>query len=151
MGMTLSFTRVTPDELAQAFEDPEWALEQVDDEERPDCFLEKAWAGIQHLLNSADVYVELYEDGDPIDEEATLMAWDAAMVAATAKRLSETPFSVLEPHCTPENLNEGKVYPMGTMWDADDLDYLRDHYPALVTFFAETAAAGDAAIRHFSF
>ena len=50
--MTLSFTRVTPEELDRAFEEPALAEEFVEDESRPYCFLEKSWAGIGFLLRA---------------------------------------------------------------------------------------------------
>ncbi|MFE9749009.1 DUF1877 family protein [Saccharothrix saharensis] len=151
MGMTLSFTRVTPEELDRAFEEPDLAEEFVDDENRPYCFLEKSWAGIGFLLRAAGVDVDLYEDGDPIDEEATRFGWSGDMVARTAKALGATPVEVLVSHYDPAELSAEEVYPMRHLWDADDLDYLRDNYVDLVRFFAETAAVGGAAIRDFSF
>ncbi|MBB5960601.1 hypothetical protein FHS29_007229 [Saccharothrix tamanrassetensis] len=151
MGMTLSFTRVTPAELDRAFEDPEWAREHLDDEELPYCFLEKSWAGIQFLLDAAEVRVDVYEDGDAIDEECTLFGWSDSMVAEAAKALSATPFEVLAGYYDPRKLSEKDVYPMKHLWDADDIDYLRYNYQDLVAFFEETAASGNAAIRHFSF
>lgn len=151
MGMTLSFTRVTPEQLELAFEDPERALEYLEDEERPYCFLEKSWAGIQFLLDAAGVGVDVYEDGDAIDEECTLFGWSDSMVAATAKALGATPFEVLAGFYDPQRLSEKDVYPMRHLWDADDIGYLRDNYGDLARFFEETAAAGDAAIRNFSF
>ncbi|MEU4765725.1 YfbM family protein [Actinosynnema sp. NPDC023794] len=150
MGMTLSFTRVTPEELDRASEDPELAWELVDDENRPYCFLEKTWAGIQFLLRAAGVDVDVLEDGDPIDEECTLFGWHDRLVAASARALSATPFEVLAEHYDPRKLSEEEVYPMRHLWDDDDLEYLRSHYRDLVTFFEETAASGGAAIRYFS-
>ncbi|MEV0677765.1 DUF1877 family protein [Actinosynnema sp. NPDC050436] len=151
MGMTLSFTRVTPEELARAFEDPEQAEEYVEDENVPYCFLEKSWAGIQFLLDAADVRVDLYEDGDAIDEECTMFGWDDVMVAAAAKALSATPFEVLAGHYDTAKLSEKEVYPMRHLWGADDIEYLEHNYRDLVRFFDETAAVGGAAIRNFSF
>jgi hypothetical protein len=150
MGSVLSFTRVTAEELDRAFDDPEWAEEVVDDEDRPDCYLDKAWAGLDFLLAAADVHVELYMDGSGvIDEEATLFGWDVELVAETAQKLSATPFEVLARHYNPAKMNEQEVYPR--FWDDGDLDYLESHYKAVVVFFAETAAASAAAIRSFSF
>ncbi|QQQ73895.1 DUF1877 family protein [Saccharothrix sp. 6-C] len=151
MGMTLSFTRVTPGELDRAFGDPGWALERLDDEGLPYCFLEKSWAGIQFLLDAADVRVDVYEDGDAIDEECTLFGWSDGMVAEAAKALGATPFEVLAGHYDPRKLSEEEVYPMRHLWDDGDIDYLRQNYGDLVVFLEETAAAGGAAIRHFSF
>ncbi|SCL64249.1 protein of unknown function [Micromonospora citrea] len=150
MGSVLSFTRVTPEELTRAMADPEWAMEHVvDDEDRPGCFLEKAWAGIQFLLDEAEVRVDLYEDGDAIDEECLLFAWDDALVAHAAKALSAAPFEALARHYDPKRMIERNVYP--TVWGDDDLGYLEFHHAGLVEFFVATAAAGDAAIRDFNF
>jgi hypothetical protein len=151
MGSVLSFTRVTTEELDRAFDDPEWAEELLDDEDRPGCYLDKAWAGLDFLLGEAYVHVELYEDGSGvIDEDVTLFGWDAELVAETARTLSATPFEVLAGHFDPAKMNEREVYPR--FWHGDDdLDYLESYYQSLVVFFAETAAAGGAAIRSFSF
>lgn len=151
MGMTLSFTRVTPEELERAFEEPDLAEGFVEDESRPYCFLEKSWAGIGFLLRAAGVDVDLYEDGDPIDEEAVRFGWSGDVVVRTAEALGATPVEVLVSHYDPAKLNAEEVYPMRHLWDADDLDYLRDNYVDLVRFFQETAAVGGAAIRDFSF
>ncbi len=123
----------------------------LDDEELPYCFLEKSWAGIRFLLDEAGVGVDVYEDGDPIDEECVLFGWSADLVAASAEALGATPFEALEVHYDPRKLSEADVYPMRHMWDADDIGYLRDNYRDLVAFFRKTAASGGAAIRNFSF
>jgi hypothetical protein len=150
MGSVLSFTRVTSEELDRAFADPEWAVEQVvDDEDRPGCHLGKAWAGIQFLLDAAGVRVDLYEDGDVVDDETTLLGWHADMVADAARALSATPFEALAGHFDPGRMTEEKVYP--GLWDDDDLDNLGRYHAELVEFFVATAASGDAAIRDFNF
>ncbi|MEV0675992.1 DUF1877 family protein [Actinosynnema sp. NPDC050436] len=105
--MTLSFTRVTPEELGRAFEDPVLAEEFVDDESRPYCFLEKSWAGIGFLLRAAGADMDLYEDGDPIDEDATWFGWSADKVARTAKVLDAVPVEVLVSHYDPARLVGG--------------------------------------------
>ncbi|MFI9818213.1 DUF1877 family protein [Saccharothrix variisporea] len=149
--MTLSFIRVTPEELDRAFEDPALAEEFEEEEDRPYCFLEKSWAGIEFLLRAAGVDVDLYEDGDAIDRGAALFGWHDGLVARTAKLLSAMPVEELVGHYDPAKLSAEGVYPMNHLWDADDLDYLRDHYVELVKFFEETVAAGGAMIRSFSF
>jgi hypothetical protein len=151
MSMTLSFTRVTPDQLDQAHRAPEWAEEYLyEQEDLPRCYLDKAWAGIQFLLNAAEVNVDVYDDGDAIDEQCTLLGWDAGMVAAAAKELAATPFDTLAVHYDPAAMNARDVYPRVWAEGTDD-GWLRDNYEALVAFFVETAAAGGAAIRLFSF
>ncbi|MEU5721611.1 DUF1877 family protein [Micromonospora sp. NPDC047738] len=151
MGMTLWFTRVTPRELDRAIADPEWAAEYLDGENLPICYLEKSWAGIQFLLDAAEVGVDLYEDGFLIDQECTLLGWDDGMVADAARALSATPFEALAGHYDPAKLSAEEIYPHRRVWDDDDLDYLRDHHEELVRFFVATAASGSAAIRSFSF
>jgi hypothetical protein len=140
MSTTLTFTRVTAEELDRAIEDPEWALECVQDEDALDCFLEKSWAGIQFLLDEAGVNVELHESGFIIDDEFILSGWSDSMVAEAAKALKATPFEVLAGHYDPRKLSEAEVYPFRQLWDDADIEYLRDNYADLVEFFEETAA-----------
>lgn len=150
MGSVLSFTRVTPEELDRAFADPEWAAEHVvDDEDRAGCCLDRAWAGLQFLLDAAEVRVDLYEDGAAIDDECTLLGWDDDLVAGAAHALSATPFEVLARHFDPGRMSETRVYP--GLWDDDDLGRLERHHAELVEFFVTTAASGDAVIRDFNF
>ncbi|MDG4861745.1 YfbM family protein [Streptomyces sp. T-3] len=157
--MTLSFTCVTPEELARALQDPEWAEEYVDELEAgelrpddPDGFIEKAWAGIQYLLSCAGAGIELQMDGDPIDEELTLVGWSAEMVQHAAKTLQTLPFEKLAAHYDPVEMQERNVYP--NIWTHDpegEREYLEWHYGRLVTFFKEAAAMRYAAIMTFSF
>ncbi|WP_433179794.1 YfbM family protein [Actinoallomurus sp. CA-150999] len=148
MSMVLSFTRVTSEELDRAIADPEWAEDYLFDESLPSCYLDKAWAGIQFLLDAAEVDVDLYEDGHLIDEGCTLFGWDDDMVADTARALGATPFEALAGHYDPKKMTEEDVYPR--VWNDDSLDYLEYHHRALVEFFHTTAASGGAAIRSFS-
>ncbi|MGW0431364.1 DUF1877 family protein [Micromonospora sp. NPDC003197] len=74
--MYLSFTRVTPEELDRAVADPEWAEKNVFDGNLQYCSLDKSWAGIQFLLDEAEVDVDVYEDGCFIDDACTLFGWD---------------------------------------------------------------------------
>jgi hypothetical protein len=151
MSMVLSFTLVTPEELERAFQDPEWAdryLEQLFDEGRSYCYLEKAWAGIQFLLDAADVPIDIYEDGHLIDDGCVYFGWDPAMVAEAAEALRGAPFDVLATHYDPAKLTAADVYPR--VWYDDTLDYLRENHASLVTFFEEAAAAKAGAIREFN-
>ncbi|SCE88826.1 protein of unknown function (DUF1877) [Micromonospora viridifaciens] len=151
MGMTQWFTRVSPEELDRAIADPEWAKEYLLDEGLPSCYLEKAWAGIQFLLDAAEVNVDLYEDGHLIDKECIHLGWDEGMIADAARELSATPFAALAGHYDPEKMGAEEVYPYRGFWDENGLDWLRDHHEELVRFFEATAASGGAAIRSFSF
>jgi hypothetical protein len=151
MSTTLAFTRVTPEELDRAIKDPEWALEHLQDADPPYYSLEKSWAGIQFLLDEAEVEVELHEDGCIIDKQSILSGWSDRMVAEAATTLSATPFEVLAGHYDPRKLSEQEVYPWSHLWDDDGIDDLRDNYVDLVEFFEETAALGGALIREISF
>jgi len=150
MGMTLSFTRATSEQLDRAYEDPEWAAEFLWEDDVPGCYLDKAWAGIQFLLDEAEVPVDVYEDGNLIDEECVMFGWDPDMVADAARALRDMPFATLAGHYNAEKMMAADVYPR--IWaDDSELDYLRTNYESLVAFFTETAAAGHGAIRNFSF
>lgn len=151
MSTTLAFTQVTPGQLDRAIKDPEWALEHLLDEDLPYYSLEKSWAGIQFLLDAAEVRIELHEDGLVIDQEGVLSGWTDGMVADAAATLGATPFEVLAGHYDPRQLSEQEVYPWRQFWDDDGIDDLRDDYADLVEFFGETAAARGALIRVFSF
>jgi hypothetical protein len=154
MGVTLGFTRVTPEDLEKAIDDPEQAeeiLERVASEDRagePDGYLDKAWGGLQFLLDAAKVPVDLRMDGEFIDDEAYLSAWDAYVVAETARHLRAISFEDLARHFDPVRMTEQDIYP--AIWERDDaLGYLKAHYAGLVEFFEAAAAAGAAAISHF--
>ncbi|MCX5213513.1 YfbM family protein [Kitasatospora sp. NBC_00240] len=156
----MSFTPLTPEELARATEDPAWAEEFLDayydhdgdediEPEAFDGYLDKAWAGIQFLLDAADATVELDMGGYPIDDES-LSGWTVEDVRRTAERLRELPWERLAEHYDPARMAEREVYP--DVWQVDpegELEYLRVHYATLVAFFDGAARAGSAAILQF--
>jgi len=146
---------VTPQELDRAIADPDWAKEYLLDEDLPSCSLEKSWAGIQFLLDAAEVDVDVYEDGSCFitngGDGLSLLGWDDGLVANTARALSATPFEALAGHYDPAKMSEEEIYPFRRVWDDGDLDYLRDYHQELAMFFEATAASGGAAIRSFSF
>jgi hypothetical protein len=155
MGMVISFTRVTPEALDKAIEDPEWAeahLDDLDTTDEPDGYIDKAWAGIQFLLDAADVPINLRENGEFIGEEGYFFGWSAFMVAEAARHLRATPFERLAPHFDPAQMTEQDIYP-SAIWarNGGELDYLRQHYEQLVRFFDAAATSGSAAIMSFSF
>ncbi|SDM74099.1 DUF1877 family protein [Allokutzneria albata] len=151
MGMVLSFVRVTPKQLDQALEDPELAEELAEDEDAASCYLDKAWAGIQFLLDEAEVLVDIYEDGEALDEEATLFGWDPDQVAYAAEAFAEMPADKLAEFFDPKKMSEQEVYPQRHLWGADDRDYLVENYRQLAEFFKESTAKGAGLIRAFSF
>ncbi|MEU9126438.1 YfbM family protein [Streptomyces sp. NPDC048506] len=157
MGMVISFTRVTPEELDKAVKDPEWAEEFLweVDELRPDnpgADLDKAWAGLEFLLGEADESIEFLMDGDPIDDEGTLFSWSVESVQDVAKRLRALPWERLATHYDPVQMAKEKVYP--NIWDPEnefELEYLKWAYDELVAFFDATARLESPALMSFSF
>ncbi|MEV5594965.1 YfbM family protein [Streptomyces sp. NPDC052496] len=160
MGMVISFTCVTPEELDKAYEDPRWAREFLDDlqwnDRRPDApavYLDKAWAGIQYLLDEAEAELDIQTGGFPIGEDGTLSGWDAEAVQEAARELRALPFDRLAAHYDAARMTEEDVYP--GVWDEGDgsgeIPYLRANYEALAAFFGAVAGAGAAAVMTFSF
>ncbi|GLY67701.1 YfbM family protein [Amycolatopsis taiwanensis] len=155
MGMVLGWEMVTPAELERAFADPEWAWEFVDEvcdrPGQPDGFIEKAWGGIQFLLDAEGLGLDLLTDGTPIDEENLLTGWSAETVKQVAEELRKVPFAMLARHYDPAKMMSEGVYPR--MWDHDsdgELEYVKSNYETLVNFFVRTAAADCAAIMEFN-
>jgi hypothetical protein len=149
--MVISFTQVTPAELDRAMEDPEWTQEHLYDLDRtgqPDGYLDKAWDGIQFLLDAAEVPIDLRQDGDFIGEDG-LSGWTVDAIEEAAKHLRATPFEQLARHFDPARMTERDIYPGIWAHDDDALGYLRTNYETLVRFFDATAASGSAAIMHF--
>ncbi|MFB9905951.1 YfbM family protein [Allokutzneria oryzae] len=158
MGMTLGYVEVTPQQLADVAHDGEKAEELYDeisaDETALDGFVEKAWDGIQYLLDAAGVNVELRMDGEPIDYDGDeFTGFNPDMVRGIARSLNDAPFERLAPHYNPIDMMERQIYPR--CWDDDpdqsELEYLRWNYATLRTFFDTVARNGNAAIGCFSF
>ncbi|GGX25681.1 hypothetical protein GCM10010341_53710 [Streptomyces noursei] len=157
MGMVISFTCVTPEELDRAEEDPEWArdlLWKIDElrPDNPEAYLDKAWAGLEFLFGEADEPLEFLMDGNPIDDEGSLFTWDVESVRDTARRLRALPWERLATHYDPVRMTEEEVYP--NIWDPEDEDepeYLKGAYETLVSFFEATARSTSAALMSFSF
>lgn len=157
MGMVVSFTRVTAEQLAKAEQDPEWAeelleeLAEPEDEDEPDGYLDKAWAGIQYLMEAEGLGIDLLMDGDSLDEDGTLFGWSVAHVRQVAEKLRAAPWERLAAHYDAEKMMAAEVYPR--VWDTgdDERDYVEGYYQGLVEFFAFAAAKQSAAIMEFSF
>ncbi|MDC0767032.1 YfbM family protein [Streptomyces sp. HD] len=160
MGMYISFTAATTEELDRAVKDPSWADEYVydlydsDDDpipNRPDVGLDKAWAGLQFLLDETDVELEFMMDGFVIVEEGTLFGYSVKDVETVARQLRATPWERLAEHYDPERMVKDDVYPR--TWDVHDgsLEWLRSTYDELVEFFGESADRGLGAFMTFSF
>jgi hypothetical protein len=151
MGMVMSFTQVTPDDLRLAMENPEridQLLDHLNEAGAPQVDLDKAWDGIAFLLSAARTRLPLPSMGDQmLDPDRGCVAWFAETVERVAQRLRATPFDQLAPHFDPRRMTERDVYP-SSIWERDDdaLDYLRVHYVKLVGFFDAAARSGAAAI-----
>ncbi|ADD45847.1 YfbM family protein [Stackebrandtia nassauensis] len=155
MGMYMTFVRLTPAELTKAVNDPEWAEEFVDEfyedddiDPLADLDLEKSWGGLIYLSDEAGLGLSLLDSGTRIISDDTCIdGWDADEVKATAKALSETPFSKLVAHYNPAAMMSQEVYPR--VWDADpegELESLEWNYRQMVEFFTAAAAANHAVL-----
>lgn len=148
MGAVIEFTRVTSAELTQAIaagdEDAVAALvnERAKVDGEPDGYLDAAGDGLQSLFDAADLDIELVEPGDAIGEACVCFGWSAHLVANTAQQLRATPFKRLASHLDLAEMDE---------WDDDDLEYLREYYQTLVTFFDAAASSGSAAVMTVSY
>lgn len=152
MGMAMSFSRVTPAELARIESDPESMREFPWEPARagePDGYLDKAWDGLRYLFEVADLGIDLFQDGRSVSSDGTLNLWDADLVRQTAKVLRGTTFDRLAHHFDPEQMTAQNVYP--NIWQEGDeaLDYLRVNYGHLVRFFDFAAADGSGALMSF--
>lgn len=152
MSVTISFTRVTPEQLERAQADPGWAEELVGElAGEPGGSLGQAWDGLEFLLDRAEVALDVLVDGEALDDDGSLYGWDAGTVASTATVLAAVPWSRLATHYDPAALSADDIYPNHQGWGDEDIDELKDAYESLQHFFKATAAAGDAAIMSHSF
>jgi hypothetical protein len=149
MGVSVSFTRVTSEDLERGHEDPEWLMDhllEVDTTDEPDGYLDKAWAGLQFLLDAEGVPIDLRGGTyDFIGADGDLLAWSERDVDEAARILRATPFERLTRHFDPAEMMRQDIYP--GIWERDDaLNYLRSSYEVLVRFFDFAAKARSAAV-----
>ena len=161
MGMTIDFTAATPEELAKGEQDPEWVEEFIEglwgdgDEfsapDRPFGGPDKAWAGLEYLLGQVDgVSLEFLMDGDVLLEDGTLFSWPPEQIASLAQQLRALPWEQLAAHFDAEKMLAEDIYP--AVWDCEgELEWLKEAYEGLVTFFTEAAEGGYGAFMEFSF
>jgi hypothetical protein len=156
VGMTLEYVRLRPDELKrlrQLFDDdPDGAADYAGDLRLGDedeevssrgMDLDKAWAGLQHLLAKLRPPVDVIDGGEPVTEDewgyGAPRLLSADMVAEAARFLDATPFSSLAKGYDPAEMISADVYP--GIWEDDwALSYLEDYYLALVALFHAAAA-----------
>ncbi|MER6994537.1 YfbM family protein [Streptomyces sp. NPDC000410] len=161
MSVSIGFISATTEELDRAEKDPSWADEYVyklydgDDLSMPDRPYggpDKAWAGLQFLLDGTDVDLEFLMDGFQILEDGTLFGWSPAQIESVARQLRATPWERLAVHYDPERMTKEEVYPNTWRFSPeDDLDWLERAYEELVTFFTKAAERGYGAFMTFSF
>jgi hypothetical protein len=159
MGVSIGFISATAEELDKAENDPSWADEYIyelysgnDFPNRPHGGPDKAWAGLQFLLDGTDVDLEFLMDGFQISEDGTLFTWSPEQIESVARHLRATPWERLAAHYAPERMTVEEVYP--NMWRLDaqgQLDWLERSYEELVKFYAEAAEGGYGALMSFSF
>ncbi len=160
--MNGEYVRVTPDQLARAIEDPEWALELVEDVQDSEDGLDvasgkarhlsthKAWNAIAFLLERVGFPVDIvYGEGRFADDEdwgyGPPRYLSAERVQAASEALAATSFARLTAGVTPPMLAEAGVYPQS--WDEpDSLEWVRGWYAPLVSYFTDAASQGDAMI-----
>ncbi|MGW1376693.1 DUF1877 family protein [Streptomyces sp. NPDC002446] len=155
MGVSIGFIGATTQELDRAEREPSWADEYVyalyDSDalsrgDRPHGGPDKAWAGVQFLLEEADAGLDFLMDGFQILEDGTLFGWTAEQIQSVACELRATPWERLAAHYDPERMTKERGgYPPG------ELDWLERSYEETVAFFAEAAAGGYGAFMSFSF
>jgi hypothetical protein len=152
MGMTMSFHRVTADELDRITANPEnvheylWVLERGGE---PNGYLDRAWDGLRYLFEAAHLGIDLFFDGESLGTDGTLSGWDVELVRLTADRLRSTPFEQLARYFDPERMTAEDVYPNIWHEGTDALDYLHANYENLRRFFDFAATSDSAAIMSF--
>ncbi|MGW5455613.1 YfbM family protein [Nocardia sp. NPDC003979] len=153
MGAVMSFRRVSTAELEMAMRHKDIAEEflagyepSADD---PSGYLDKAWGGLNYLLEAAGTGVDLFFTPTPLPI-GEYNGWTAEEVARTAETLSKTPFSKLAEHYNGVRMVEAQVYP--NIWGDtrnDGLGYLREYYTKLVAVFQHAAEHDAGLLQHF--
>jgi len=171
MSMIGKYARLTPAELRQSIDDPEWAadhVEQLQDVLDEADLLETDWDGsddppgrsrlystdktwhlLAYLLGRASFPVSIVHGEHVLDADqdwgygpASYLTPDRVRYAANA--LHATPYSELAQGVTAADLNAADIYP--SRWDEGDIEWGRDYYDRLTAFFGAAADAGDAVL-----
>lgn len=172
MSMIGKYARLTPSELKRAIDDPEWAVDHVEqiqdaldeadiDEDGWDGSDDppgrsrlystgKAWNLIEHLLRRASFPVNVVYGEHVLDPEqdwgygpASYLTPDRVRYAANA--LDAMPYSQLAQGVTIADLNAAKIYP--SPWDGEvGVESGLEHYERLTAFIDSAADAGDAVL-----
>ncbi|MEV4692757.1 DUF1877 family protein [Micromonospora echinospora] len=168
--MNGNWLRVTPDELARARADHDWAYESAraaaDAEDVRYGGTGKAWQALEFLLERHGVTVPVVTGGDLLvplpdappeggDWAEFLDAYDwgygppchltPEQVAQAATALAGITEEDLVRGVDPAELTAAGIYPL--IWDRDgELSWVTHHLPYAREFFAAAAGAGDAVI-----
>jgi hypothetical protein len=107
---------------------------------------DKAWAGLQHLLDKAGVPVDIVDCGEPLFDDGWGVVPPCLLtpvdVAEASRLLDGAPFAALAERYDPAELTSAGVYP--SIWDEDwALPYLEDCYSRLVALFHAAATEGE--------
>lgn len=161
MGIVGCFAAVNPAQLDALRKDPsglEGFLYPEDDEGEPEHQLDvdKAWNGIHYLLTGTSNEGEgplalAIKGGQEIGDD---MGYGPARfllpeeVQAVAQALERLTLEQLKKGFKPDAMTTGGVYPenIWTEEGEEALDYLLEHYQALVDFYRDASARGDGAL-----
>ncbi|MGW1888508.1 YfbM family protein [Streptomyces sp. NPDC001970] len=160
MSMIGEYFRVTAAELERAIQDPDWALDLIEEtqdaQEQPEpppaearhFSTYKTWDLLGFLLRRSGFPVDVVHGEEPFAETED---WGygpprylpADRVRLGAEALRRTTYDRLIKAVDPHELNAAEVYPLG--WDTpESLEWARDWYAGLTEFFEAAARDGDA-------
>lgn len=159
MSMNGEYLRVTPEELARAVEDPEWAMELADETqdaqeenelaptEARHFTTHKTWDLLGFLLRRVAIPVDIVHGEEPLAEDdwgygpPQYLTADRVQLAADA--LHQVTYDQLIHGVDHSELAEAGTYPQ--MWDSPtSLEWARDLFTSLTAFFQAAASAGHA-------
>ncbi len=150
MGMYGAYLRVTAEELRELTEEPDryWGYaDKARDTERA-ADIDKAWHALWYLIGKAGLTVDFVLGGALLgepDSDGPPRYFTAAEVRTISAELSKTGFDQLSRGVELSELDDNGIYPQH--WDEPEaLDFVRDYYDELVTFFAGAAKAGDGVV-----
>ncbi|MEV6012525.1 YfbM family protein [Streptomyces sp. NPDC051976] len=162
MSMIGEYFRLTTADLERALEDPDWALDFIDEtrdaeEESEPSPAEarhfstyKTWDLLGFLLRRSGCPVDVVHGEEPLGQADD---WGygpprylpVERVRLGAEALGRMPYDQLIAHVNHQELITADVYPQG--WDsAESLDWARDWYSGLIRFFGAAARDGQAVI-----
>ncbi|MEU7020775.1 YfbM family protein [Streptomyces sp. NPDC046203] len=169
MSMIGEYFRVTAAQLDRAIEDPDWALAYIEDtfdaEESADSMggedgpppagarhfsTDKAWHLLDFLLRRVDFPVDVVHGENPLGDAGDWgygppchLPVDRVRLAAEA--LSGLTYDRLLDGVDPRDLTAAEIYPLG--WeDSASLDWARDWFAGLTTYFEAAARDGHAVV-----